>query len=387
MMMEVPAETLGETLGATQKSSGGHGRDAARVGAARVDATRVDATLTKRARVGLPVEVGRQRVLLGRRLAEPAVNEIARRVQDNDCLNGPDDAEVTYCQCTVAQATRSCNTSQPGICAVGIETCVFAADNTVSNYSSCVAPVAKARDCRSTIDNNCNGSPDNVELECGGCSGNAPACTLAEDGVGTCRAGTPIRTYSADASTCRWDCSGRQEPTGQEICGPLTPDNKPTPDVGCDGIAGNGASCGLIKVHLYRGQSNSLSCGCTSAGSYTYANYIATTGASPGSGWTEVTQFMVFPPSIGPLLGTIAVLNCTEASNKYVTIGSPRSGCVEVGYVSKTQATGYVPLKQFAVSVSTCSSQRTEYAPAGQTASGVTLTASAYYAVPIPNAP
>ncbi|MGC4066440.1 MAG: hypothetical protein QM784_17770 [Polyangiaceae bacterium] len=296
---------------------------------------------------------------------------------DNDCLYGPDAQEKLFCECSVP--TQTCPTGKPGACSTGTRTCIFSANRSMSAWGDCIAPAAGLRDCRSDADNDCDGDADASEPDCGGCNSETPpACTLPQDGIGTCRAGTPSRTYGEDGSTCTWQCAGRQEPTNLEACGPLSAGGTPTPDANCNGIAGDGPSCGLKVLHIYRA-SRSGSCSCNG---WSGMAYTASLTGSPGSDWTEISKFMVFTgtqPS-----GTVAVQNCAASPLSYVTIGTSCSGSSTIlGYVSKSQSTGYEQLKQVRLSISGCESVPNVNVPlsSNSTVSGSSI--SSYYVVPI----
>jgi hypothetical protein len=268
----------------------------------------------------------------------PSVQRNCTSDKDNDGNSLIDKDETTYCKC---QGPTSCTTSSPGECAVGTRACVFSADKTTSDWGACVAPPAKTRDCRSQMDFDCDGRPDNTQPECKDCGLASPrACnTHPEDGIGTCKAGTQSLSIAPDHSSCSWGpCTGDVEPTAGELCGPNSQ------DLNCDGIRGNGACA--ITVHVYVKDEQHTACSCNDNRPNYVKNAVAAT-SSPGSGWTELTSFKVFT---GPQpLDTVPLLNCTDTqyapSNRYIAIGHSCPGGSLVGYVSTSQAPGYVQLK------------------------------------------
>lgn len=85
---------------------------------------------------------------------------------DNDCDGREDDELDTTCQCT-PEAVEACDTHPGqdgiGICRAGNRSCVGTPGNTASSWSTCQGSVApRTRDCRSNLDNDCNGTADNV---------------------------------------------------------------------------------------------------------------------------------------------------------------------------------------------------------------------------------
>lgn len=99
----------------------------------------------------------------------------------------------------------------------------------------------KARDCTSSLDNNCNGTPDNQETSYCGCPvGNARACQEhpGYDGKGICKAGSQTCAAGSDNTTSSWDaaCTDAVGPS-TEAC---EADMK---DEDCDGQVNEGCEC------------------------------------------------------------------------------------------------------------------------------------------------
>jgi len=100
--------------------------------------------------------------------------------------------------------------------------------------------VTKSRDCTSSLDNDCNGTPDNQETAyC--------ACTVTQtrtcqehpgyDGVGICKAGSQTCVASTDNTTSSWGaCTGAVGP-GTEVCDVAGLDEN------CNGQSNEGCKC------------------------------------------------------------------------------------------------------------------------------------------------
>lgn len=131
----------------------------------------------------------------------------------------------------------------------------------------------KPRDCTSTLDNNCNGTPDNQETTSCACPvGQKRDCQEhpGYDGHGICKKGSQTCTASSDKTTSSWnDCSGFVAP-GTEVCDAAGADENcnDQSNEGCECV--NGASvpcdcgpattctngkkgtCSVSKVPMYR---------------------------------------------------------------------------------------------------------------------------------------
>ena len=98
----------------------------------------------------------------------------------------------------------------------------------------------KSRDCTSSLDNNCNGTPDNQETTYCACPvGQSRACQEhpGYDGVGICKAGSQTCAASSDKSTSSWAaCTGSVGP-GAEVCDAAGLDEN------CNGQSNEGCEC------------------------------------------------------------------------------------------------------------------------------------------------
>ncbi len=104
-----------------------------------------------------------------------------------------------------------------------------------SSASTCQA---KPRDCTSTLDNNCNGIPDNQETSSCACPVNQKRdCRDQYDGIGICKKGSQTCNASTDKTTSSWsECSGFVAP-GTEVCDAAGADEN------CDGRSNENCEC------------------------------------------------------------------------------------------------------------------------------------------------
>jgi hypothetical protein len=134
---------------------------------------------------------------------------------DNNCNGTPDNQETTYCACIVGQP-RACQEHPgydgTGICKAGSQTCAASADKTTSSWGACSGAVGPStRDCTSSADNDCNGTPDSQETAYCQCSAGKTQSCLP---VGMCTAGSQTCAASSDKTTTGWGpCTGYTGPT------------------------------------------------------------------------------------------------------------------------------------------------------------------------------
>jgi hypothetical protein len=127
--------------------------------------------------------------------------------------------------------TRSCGHSAVGICHPGTETC--GTNGTWSNCTGSQEP--KPRDCTSSLDNDCNGMPDNTadaECQCTMNGATQPCGTHPGlDGKGICKAGS---------QTCNngvWStCLGSAAPAARDCTSPSDNDCDGKPDNTIDAV-------------------------------------------------------------------------------------------------------------------------------------------------------
>lgn len=109
---------------------------------------------------------------------------------DGNCDGVPNNPSTAACECS---ADVQCGPStEQGECAFGVSVCT---NGVLGPCTGAVAP--KARDCRSALDNDCDGRPDNESCECP--AGSTRTC----GGAGPC-AGQQTCQVSEDASSTAW---------------------------------------------------------------------------------------------------------------------------------------------------------------------------------------
>lgn len=134
-------------------------------------------------------------------------------------------------------AQRPCGTDE-GVCEFGVETC----SNGV--WGSCEGSVQPGpRDCASSQDNDCNGTPDRDEEDhCECVIGETRACNEhpEQDGNGRCVAGEQVCEAAEDGTRSAWgDCEGDVGPLPVDSC------SEPGDDSNCDGMPNGGCDCEL----------------------------------------------------------------------------------------------------------------------------------------------
>lgn len=151
---------------------------------------------------------------------------------DADCDGVPNGG----CDC-IEGTTVPCGPSTDlGICQRGTSTCVNGA------FGACEGAVfSSARDCSSTLDNDCNGLPDNtIDATCACAIGSNQACGAhpGRDGNGACRAGTQQCQAAAGNASSRFGvCTDSVGPAQRDSCAELGD------DADCDGVRNGGCQC------------------------------------------------------------------------------------------------------------------------------------------------
>jgi hypothetical protein len=151
---------------------------------------------------------------------------------DADCDGTPNGG----CDCIEGSAVPCGPGTDLGICQRGTSTCRNGA------FGACQGAVFPTpRDCGSTLDNDCDGLPDNViDATCACAVGSTQACGNhpGRDGNGSCRAGTQQCQPGAGNATSRFGaCSGSVGPAQRDSC---TVQND---DADCDGTRNGGCQC------------------------------------------------------------------------------------------------------------------------------------------------
>ena len=127
---------------------------------------------------------------------------------DNDC-NGTVDNKDSSCACT-PNTTMPCAGNNTPPCSAGTKTCVLSADKTSTSWSTtCSGMIApKARDCTSTIDNDCNGTPDNLETVCMCAAGTHRCSGVCQPDTSTSFCGAPCVTCPPPPANAVATCNG-----------------------------------------------------------------------------------------------------------------------------------------------------------------------------------
>ncbi len=152
---------------------------------------------------------------------------------DNNC-NGIADNQESPCKVCVVDNSQSCTTGGLGICAVGTQTCQLASDHQSVGYGTCQQTTpARARDCTSSADNDCNGQADDLETTYCQCSGASSPRSCSTGLLGICQAGTQACVVATNKSTSAWGTCTQLKAKGTETCA------NPGADDDCDGTVDN----------------------------------------------------------------------------------------------------------------------------------------------------
>jgi len=172
---------------------------------------------------------------------QPATKDSCALVGDDASCNGkPNEG----CPC-VDGDTQPCGpAADMGTCRRGTQTCAG------GSWGACVGAVyASARDCTSTVDNNCDGVADNtIDAVCTCASAGSRPCDQHQgaDGTGRCNAGSQSCVVAADKKTSTWGaCSGSVGPAAKDTCETGNDDNcNGVPNEGCSCVTGATQACG-----------------------------------------------------------------------------------------------------------------------------------------------
>lgn len=171
--------------------------------------------------------------------AVTALARDCRSALDNDCDGTPDNETKAFCTCTVGE-TQPCGEHPgldgTGICKGGEQKCEPGNNNTTSAFGQCTGSTGPAaRDCSSTEDNDCNGTPDTSESACGCTLGEEAVCnTHPQDGTGNCHAGTQVCVAGANGGANVFGtCTGAVGPLAADTC-------TAGDDANCNGIPNEG---------------------------------------------------------------------------------------------------------------------------------------------------
>ncbi len=158
---------------------------------------------------------------------------------DNDCNGLPDNLDSTTCACPAGTTGQQCpGNNNTGICKAGTRSCILSADKTTTTWGACTGTVtASTRDCSSTLDNDCNGTVDNLDSTCTACTLGKPVpCT--GNSTGSCTPGAKTCTLSADKTSVivGSTCVGQVLPAAADTCDSGN-------DANCNGKPNEGCAC------------------------------------------------------------------------------------------------------------------------------------------------
>ena len=195
-------------------------------------------------------------------------NRDCRSKDDNDCDGIADNTVDTVCAC-VPGAQQACGghagaVDGKGICKAGTQTCASSSDNSTSFWGSCSGAVGpSARNCASSLDNDCNGVIDNQESACACTPGSKQACqTHAQDGKGICKAGSQTCSASSDGTSSSWGtCTGSVGPAARDCTSSTDNNCDGSPDNTIDGVCQcTSSSCSGTVCKLAASGSQCVAC-------------------------------------------------------------------------------------------------------------------------------
>lgn len=156
-----------------------------------------------------------------------------------------------------------------------MQTCVFAADNSNSAWDPCTGSTAGARDCTSSLDNDCDGTADNLSSSCVCLPvGGTQSCSTGLYGI--CAAGTQTCALSGDRSATAWGTCNQTTLAAVETCG------NPGVDDDCDGIVDD---IPVAPCNVGTGLGACLNGGTTGCNGVTQVCLQAVTGLEDPSVW------------------------------------------------------------------------------------------------------
>ncbi len=224
---------------------------------------------------------------------KPLVTENCATPEDDTC----DGVAQEGCGCTVGTVEACGNAMSLGLpCKAGQRTC-----GGDGKWGACVGNVERmARDCGTSVDNDCNGAPDNTEstCKCGTTSvGQSAACQTHPglDGVGICKAGA--QTCNANGSTAALGaCSGSVGPAARN-CSVAT-------DNDCNGTLDNAEStCGFCALNptatFCADFDTNVTPGTADVTGSSTGSIVTTPFVSPGSSFRVVSPAGTFPDYFG----------------------------------------------------------------------------------------
>jgi hypothetical protein len=172
----------------------------------------------------------------GRAAGGPLLSTRAQSGSESDGNGAPTSGDAGSSGCSEG-ATQACGPNvELGVCKFGSQTCKDGA------WGECTgAMLAKARDCGSADDNDCDGQPDNVADDVCRCpAGAQQACDehAGLDGHGQCKAGSQRCVLGDSNLTSDWGpCTGSVGPGTTDSC------TVPGDDTNCDNVPNGGCTC------------------------------------------------------------------------------------------------------------------------------------------------
>jgi hypothetical protein len=128
------------------------------------------------------------------------------------------------CPCVTGDKQPCGPSMDVGLCKRGIETCAN------GQWGACVGAVyAEARDCTSSLDNDCDGEQDNMidsACKCGPVNSSQVCDTHPQDGAGPCHAGMRKCVAGTNNASTNWGpCANSVGPASADTCAPGNDDN------------------------------------------------------------------------------------------------------------------------------------------------------------------
>lgn len=269
----------------------------------------------------------------------PAPEDCTTTTIDEDCDGSP----TNGCPCAPLNGVQPCDVHPgldgKGICKAGSQTCQ------TGGWSKCTGGTGPAaRDCLSSEDNDCSGTPDNTVdptvCKCQVTGLEVPCNTHpGKDGVGVCKAGSQ-KCNGTSTSTSYGACTGDVGPSAEDC-------TVSSGDLDCDGIKGNGAGC-TVTVTVFIKPAPYL---CGSAASSWPQLYLADAldVAVVPAAYVAMTTFKLFANGGAQ---KVDLHRCYNATGGYYFIGY--GGCSGgtdqrlLGYASAVNGgTGWVELAEF----------------------------------------
>jgi hypothetical protein len=192
---------------------------------------------------------------------------------DADCDGRPNSPSAAPCPVPCSAGIACGPATEQGECARGTSACV---DGALTACAGAVWP--KTRDCRSMLDNDCNGTPDQLDATCG-CIPNetpTPCPDSPYPAVGMCRPTVRRCLVSAAGTSSTWEvCGGGVGPQARDCTSTADNDCDGTPDDQSDSCE---CSVGVTSPCSSGGASGIRTCRISAAGDATFWSECAVVG-------------------------------------------------------------------------------------------------------------